>query len=232
MSQASNQPSADHARTSAFLHYGYLPWQSMRLPSQSHIQWNTLKVDASLTLMDEPALVDEGVRRLRSLFVDPGDTTHVVPLSGGLDSRAILAGLIDAGAREAGRNPADVELAPFVAIIPLDDVALARSFVKPGVSFYIGGMGVYYHEMFCRYGFKENADHVRDLYARGLRQEAAAAVSDDLIDAIAICGPAAHCRERLADWRAEGLGTALMNLPTGVPFEVTEQVLRTVAPGR
>ena len=140
--------------------------------------------------------------------------------------------LIEAGARDAGRNPADVELAPFVAIIPLDDVALARSFVKPGVSFYIGGMGVYYHEMFCRYGFKENADHVRDLYGRGLRQEAAAAVSDDLIDAIAICGPAAHCRERLADWRAQGLGTALMNLPTGVPFEVTEQVLRTVAPGR
>jgi len=140
--------------------------------------------------------------------------------------------IIEAGARDAGRNPADIDLAPFVAIIPLDDVALARSFVKPGVSFYIGGMGVYYHEMFCRYGFKENADHVRDLYARGLRQEAAAAVSDDLIDAIAICGPAAHCHERLADWRAHGVGTALMNLPTGVPFELTEQVLRTLAPAR
>jgi len=138
--------------------------------------------------------------------------------------------LLDAGAREAGRAAARIDVAPFVAIVPMDDVGLARSLVKPGVSFYIGGMGVYYHAMFCRYGFKENADRVRDLYLRGQRREAADAVSDELIDAIAICGPAPHCRDQLAAWRAAGVGTALMNLPMGVPWEVTEQVLRDLAP--
>jgi hypothetical protein len=91
-------------------------------------------------------------------------------------------------------------------------------------------MGAYYHALFCRYGWEENANQVRDLYNAGKRKEAAAAVADDLVDAIAICGPADHCRAKLAEWRAAGVGTALMNLPTGVPYEMTEQLLRTMAP--
>jgi F420-dependent oxidoreductase-like protein len=142
------------------------------------------------------------------------------------DGRALL----DEGARAAGRDAKAIEIAPFMAIIPFDDVAMARSMIKPLVSFYIGGMGTYYHALFCRYGWEANANEVRDLYNAGKRKEAAAAVADDLIDAIAICGPADACRAKLADWRAAGVGTALMNLPTGAPFELAEQLLRTMAP--
>ncbi|MDX2170551.1 MAG: LLM class flavin-dependent oxidoreductase [Deltaproteobacteria bacterium] len=138
--------------------------------------------------------------------------------------------LIAKGARAAGRDRSAIELAPFVGVVPMDDAAMARSLIKPMVSFYIGGMGTYYHAMFCRYGFQENADLVRDLYNSGKRREATAAVSDDLIDAIAICGPAAYCRERLQDWHRNGVGTALINLPTGMPAEITDQLLKDVAP--
>lgn len=143
------------------------------------------------------------------------------------DGVAIMA----EGAAAAGRDPAAIDVAPFVGVVPLDDVEAARSMVKPLVSFYVGGMGTYYHAMFCRYGFRENADLVRDLYAAGKRKEAAAAVSDELIDAIAICGPPSFCRERLAEWQRAGMGMALMNLPTGAPYEVAEAMLRAVAPG-
>lgn len=138
--------------------------------------------------------------------------------------------LIEEGAKAAGRDASKIEVAPFVAVVPMPDVDMARSMIKPTVSFYIGGMGVYYHAMFCKYGFKENADLVRDLYNKGQRQEAAAAVSDELIDAIAICGTPEHCRERLQEWHKAGMGTALMNLPMGVPHEVVEQALKAVAP--
>lgn len=138
--------------------------------------------------------------------------------------------LIAAGAREAGRDPAAIELAPFVGVVPMDDAAMARALIKPMVSFYIGGMGTYYHAMFCRYGFQENADLVRELYQSGQRREATAAVSDALIDAIAICGPAAYCRERLQDWHRHGVGMALVNLPTGMPAEITDRLLRDIAP--
>jgi len=138
--------------------------------------------------------------------------------------------LMAEGAASAGRDPKTLEVAPFVGVVPLDDVDAARGMIKPLVSFYIGGMGTYYHAMFCRYGFQENADRVRDLYNSGKRKEAAAAVSDELIDAIAICGSPAYCRERLADWQRAGMGTALMNLPAGAPYEVLEMLLRAVAP--
>ncbi|MCX8072000.1 MAG: LLM class flavin-dependent oxidoreductase [Candidatus Binatia bacterium] len=133
------------------------------------------------------------------------------------------------GARQAGRDPRAIELAPFVGIVPLEDREAARAMLKPTVAFYIGGMGTYYYEMFCRFGFAENATRVRELYAQGRRAEAVAAVDDALIDAIAICGPVSHCKEQMAEWEKEGVNTFLMNLPTGVPYEVTEQLLRTMA---
>jgi F420-dependent oxidoreductase-like protein len=144
------------------------------------------------------------------------------------DGRALL----DEGARAAGRDPSAIEIASFMAIVPLEDTAAARAMIKPLVAFYIGGMGAYYHALFCRYGFEENASLVRDLYDAGERKQAAAAVSDELIDAIAICGPPEHCREQLGAWRRHGVGLALMNLPTGAPFELAEMLLRTMAPQR
>jgi len=138
--------------------------------------------------------------------------------------------LIAVGAREAGRDPAAIECAPFVAVVPFDDVDAARAMIKPLVSFYIGGMGAYYHALFRRYGFGENADLVRDLYDQGKRREAAHAVSDELIDAIAICGSPAHCREKLAEWRQNGMGAALVNLPSGAPFDLVAHLLRAIAP--
>jgi len=101
--------------------------------------------------------------------------------------------------------------------------------VKPTISFYIGGMGVYYHALFCKYGFKENADLVRELYNSGKRKEAAAAVADDLVDSVAICGPLDHCKAKAKEWRAAGAGTLLMNLPTGAPAELVEQLLQAMA---
>ncbi|MGD9762487.1 MAG: LLM class flavin-dependent oxidoreductase [Candidatus Binatia bacterium] len=142
------------------------------------------------------------------------------------DGRALLA----AGARAAGRDPDAIEIAPFVAVVPMDDVAAARALLKPLVAFYIGGMGAYYHALFCRYGFGESADRVRALYQDAKRREAIAAVSDELIDAISICGSPQHCREQLQEWHRHGAGAALINLPVGVPAEITEAMLRAVAP--
>ena len=138
--------------------------------------------------------------------------------------------MIAAGARETGRDASRIEVSPFISVVPIDDVAAARAMIKPLVAFYIGGMGVYYHSLLCRYGFKENADHVRALYNGPGRAQAAAAVSDELIDALSICGPPEHCREKIAEWHAAGMGTGLIGLPVGVPYEITEHMVRALAP--
>jgi hypothetical protein len=46
----------------------------------------------------EPELIAAGVSALQASFSDVGAGPHIVPLSGGLDSRAVIAGLFEAGA--------------------------------------------------------------------------------------------------------------------------------------
>jgi len=67
---------------------------------------------------------------------------------------------------------------------------------------------------------------------KNLQRQQVEITIDALIDAIAICGPESYCREMLADWRAHGVDAALLNLPVGVPPELTEQFLRALAPSR
>jgi F420-dependent oxidoreductase-like protein len=205
-------------------------WRGERLvPEQSTLfEAHNFKLEMTPTRPDIPVYVaslqDNAIREIGR--VADGWVPTFWPYRHLRDGVALIA----EGARQAGRDATAVDVAPFVAVVPLADRDAARGMIKPLVSFYIGGMGVYYHALFCRYGFQENADRVRDLYGARRRQEAAAAVSDDLIDAIAICGPPEHCREQLAEWGRHGVGTALLTLPQGVPFEVTEQLVRAVAP--
>ena len=79
--------------------------------------------------------------------------------------------LLAEGAERTGRNVEDIEVTPFTMAIPLPDRELAKASARGVVSFYIGGMGVYYHAMLSRMGFAENADEVRDLYNNKQRKE-------------------------------------------------------------
>ena len=49
-----------------------------------------------------------------------------------------------------------------------------------------------------RYGFEEAAREVQDLYLDGRKEEAMAALPDELIDLVSLCGPRDLVRERLA----------------------------------
>jgi F420-dependent oxidoreductase-like protein len=140
--------------------------------------------------------------------------------------RALLA----EGAAKTGRDANDITIAPFTTVIPLaakDSYGTARGMI----SFYIGGMGVYYHAMLSRMGFSENADLVRDLYAEGKRKEAAEAVSEEMLHALVIAGEPDFCRERLADWRQAGVGLPILGLPTDMGPEICSMYMQLMAPG-
>jgi hypothetical protein len=49
-------------------------------------------------------------------------------------------------------------------------------------------------------GFEEEALHVQKLFLEGRRDDAAAAVPEELADEISLCGPAGRIRERLEAW--------------------------------
>ena len=100
---------------------------------------------------------------------------------------------------------AEFEIAASVPVIIDDDVQGALNKIKRNVGFYVGGMGAksfnVHKDHVTRMGFGEAADRVQALFFAGRRDEAMAAVPNELCDEIALVGPKARIRERLAAWK-------------------------------
>ena len=104
--------------------------------------------------------------------------------------------------------------------------------MRPFLALYVGGMGSreqnFYNEVVRRYGFEDAARAVQDLYLEGRKEEAAAALPAELIDAVSLCGPPGVVRERLAVFRDAGVGTLIVS-PMAWSFEERREQLRLVA---
>jgi F420-dependent oxidoreductase-like protein len=138
--------------------------------------------------------------------------------------------LLAEGAARSGRSADHIVTAPFTTVIPMPDKDLAYRSARGLISFYIGGMGDYYHAMLSRMDFAENADRVRDLYAAKRRDEAAAAVSSEMLEALVIAGEPDACRARLSEWRSAGVGLPILGLPTDMGPEICEMYMNMMAP--
>jgi F420-dependent oxidoreductase-like protein len=142
--------------------------------------------------------------------------------------------LLEEGFARAGNGKGfdDFDVAPTVNVFVTDDVATARDAMRPYVALYVGGMGSreknFYNALVQRYGFKDAARRVQDLYLEGKRDEAMAALPDELIDTVSLCGPPDVVRERLAVFRDAGVGT-LMVSPMAWTFDDRLRQLQLVA---
>jgi len=142
--------------------------------------------------------------------------------------------LLEEGFARAGNGKGfgDFEIAPTVNVFVTDDVGAARDAMRPYVALYVGGMGSrkqnFYNALVQRYGFEDAAREVQDLYLEGKRDEAMAALPDELIDTVSLCGPPDVVRDRLAVFRDAGVGT-LMVSPMAWTFEDRLAQLRHVA---
>lgn len=140
--------------------------------------------------------------------------------------------LLEEGAARTGRSLDGFEIAPTVNTHIADDREAARNVMRPMLALYIGGMGSrrqnFYNQLVQRYGFEAAAKTVQDLYLEGKQDEAAAALPDELIDMITLCGPREAVRDRLAAFRAAGVGSLIVSPLASTPQERIAQ-LRTVA---
>ena len=115
--------------------------------------------------------------------------------------------------RSDGRTLADFDIAPTVSVVVGDDVDACRTQVKPNLALYIGGMGArgknFYNDLACRYGYEDAAKKIQDLYLAGKKNEAIAAVPDELVDEVALCGPRQRIKDQVAAWREAGVTTLI-----------------------
>lgn len=83
--------------------------------------------------------------------------------------------------------------------------------VKPRLARYIGGMGAkgknFYNDLAHRYGYEEEAEKIQDLYLAGNRDEAIAAVPDELARSVNLIGTEDYVKQRIAEFAKAGVTT-------------------------
>jgi F420-dependent oxidoreductase-like protein len=136
---------------------------------------------------------------------------------------------LKAGAEAAGRSFADIAIAPQVSIYVTADIASARDRERPHIAFYVGGMGVFYHQYMHRIGFGAEADRVREAFQARDRERAARLVTDEMVDAMTIIGTPRQCRDQMEAFFAAGVHEIrlVFNEPNKEAFL---KGLKTVAP--
>ena len=140
-----------------------------------------------------------------------------------------------AAAVAAGRSGNDVTTAPQILSCASDDektIANAIRQARAHMAFYIGGMGRYYYDLFCRYGYQAEGDAVRRAWAEGDRGAAANAITDEMVDSITAIGTPEECRRKMERFRANGVDMPLVAFPHGTERETMLGTLEALAPAK
>ena len=103
-----------------------------------------------------------------------------------------------------GKGFHDFEIHASVHVEIDQDVQAALDRLKPREALYIGGMGHkdrnFHKEMMIRRGYADAAARIQELFLAGRKDEAAAAVPDEWVDAKSLVGPAARIKQRFRAW--------------------------------
>jgi F420-dependent oxidoreductase-like protein len=141
-------------------------------------------------------------------------------------------GLLEKGAEKAGRSVDDIAIAPICYSAVMDDIDKARDAVRPMTALYVGGMGSreknFYNALVQKYGFEDAAKEVQDLYLDGKKEEAMAALPDELIDTVCLVGTPDSIGDRLQAYADAGVEQLLVN-PIGDTVEDRLEQLRALA---
>ncbi|WP_017622382.1 LLM class F420-dependent oxidoreductase [Nocardiopsis chromatogenes] len=135
-------------------------------------------------------------------------------------------------AGRADRDPSlgglEISAGGMLAIGEGEETKKLLDFVRPMIALYVGGMGAkgknFYNTLARRYGYEDAADKIQELYLAGRKDEAAAAVPQEMLELTNLVGPESYVRERIEAFRAAGV-TELNVTPVGEdPVRLVEKV--------
>jgi F420-dependent oxidoreductase-like protein len=116
---------------------------------------------------------------------------------------------LERGLAKARRSRKDLTLSAGGSIAFVDDPEPLIQRAKTGMAFMLGAMGSattnFYNDAYKRGGFEEAAVRVQQLWIAGKRDEAIAAVPDEMIAEVSLFGDEAHVRAQLRKYAAAGI---------------------------
>jgi F420-dependent oxidoreductase-like protein len=138
---------------------------------------------------------------------------------------------LDAGAAKRAPELGPLQIAAGgLACITDDDAAAerVRDLGRGMAALYIGGMGArgqnFYNALARRYGYEREAEEIQDLYLDGKKEEAAAKIPAELLEATSLCGSEGYIKDRIAALQDAGV-TMLNVTPIGEsPADVVDKL--------
>jgi len=120
-----------------------------------------------------------------------------------------ILGAVRAGAEAAGRDPAQLEVVSRLHVVLIDDQNAGRTLIRNVFGAYAATPG--YNKCFEWIGYEREAREIREKFAKGDRAGVAAAVSDELCDAMAVVGNAETIRARVRAYAEQGVDVCVIN---------------------
>ncbi len=128
------------------------------------------------------------------------------PRVGAMYRSWLAEGFARPGAR---RNSGDFEIMASVSVVVTDDRDRVLQSMKPTVALYAGGMGAkevnFHKEVFARMGYASQVETIQDLYLAGKKDEAIAAVPDEMVGDVCLVGTAERIRDEVSMWEEAGV---------------------------
>lgn len=123
---------------------------------------------------------------------------------------------ITVAAEQAGRDPAAIDRAVLIPCALDDDIAAARDVLRPGFAMYAARFPRY-RALMERAGFESEVAAARAAWDEEGPVAAGAKLPDDLIDAMALAGPADRIRAGLARYREAGATLPILSFAASEP---------------
>lgn len=143
-----------------------------------------------------------------------------------LDHAAEAAVAVGLGARNAGRDPADVEVASLLPCAVSNDREAARDLMRMPIASYAGRFPRY-RKLMIDAGFPEEIEDVRVAWQAGNIQESLDLVPSGLIDKIGLVGTADEVRGKLTEYRQAGITLPIVS-PRFMGEGAKEQALEII----
>lgn len=116
---------------------------------------------------------------------------------------------IEAGAKRAGKKIEDVEIPCRHQVIVTDDKEGARNMIRAGFAPYYATP--VYNKFLAWCGYEDVAATIREGWAAKDREKTTGALSDELIDSIAIIGSKEECQEQIREYGKAGITTHILS---------------------
>jgi 5,10-methylenetetrahydromethanopterin reductase len=150
---------------------------------------------------------------------------HNIPFDG---LNTAFEGIADT-AREAGRDPDDIAVAPWVPAAVSEDAEAAIDRMKAHLAYYVGSGEGYRRSVATE--FPEAADRVAEAWRAGDRDAAREAVTPAMVDALGVAGTPEQAREQLAAIEAlETIDETIVVVPSGTSEAMTQTTVEALSP--